>query len=684
MALVRPCAELIVDNAHADGLLEKHGFAYDWRFDAAKDLVPGIADDFRASWIGDGCEIVPVLRALGLRGYAVKDDMRLEDWSVEAGDCWKVVTPDGRPRVAYLFWCDARPNRHGIVMSRQRYEPRIALWLWRFAPPAGQTEPVFIEVTLHGDGAGPAYTVQLPLHDEAHKYPRLWRHDPNQPEAYLVDELQRYDAARLAMLGGALEQHLWIEETDGVLVMSVSGVAEPWVYQPEDGQGPSRGHVSVTVRGHCAMFNLQPITYPAQGTARPARFIFVPDWMNRTPSYLPVTGGSGEVEVGEDEQASGGWTRPVVTLRTADPHRRPVVYLLHQYHQAQFGSGQSSPQSTAGRSVLLRLSWRRRMWRGWRFKAELRDFSGTCAWRGNEKVCVKAGWGAPVTQVMVGYLTGPRRERHGEEFLGRSTLEVEGKDYIGARLAGKKFMAWHGSPVGWNFAQWFRYVLNRAGVPDALITVEDDGYVIGAMPDKWLGRYEFGHDVEVVRALDAVVRARGWVWGVNPEGQIWAGPEPQYGGFPDFILDDDTVTEEDRVLRVSAERAGDEFRNYVAVFSGRRAVEAAIWHDEGSHRDPASDAFIADDWWRVLVEPDEPDPTTLAWQVFCDAQRWRADIVWETPGKPQLRPGMFVRVDASGLGVAEGSVFQIVEDIGIMEPERGLFRSVFYARAVDR
>jgi hypothetical protein len=220
-------------------------------------------------------------------------------------------------------------------------------------------------------------------------------------------------------------------------------------------------------------------------------------------------------------------------------------------------------------------------------------------------------------------------------------------------------------------------------VPPALIQVADDGYIIEAMPERWRSRYEFGHDVEVVDALDAVVADRGWTWGVNEQGRIWVGPEAQYGGVPDFILDDQAVAEGDRVVRIEAARAEEGFRNYVAVFSSREGIEAAVWHDEASHRDPNAAAFIGDDWWEVLVRPDELSPEVLGWQRLQEARRSRCEIVWETLGKPELRPGMFVEARVTDLGVPTGAVFQLVEDVGLMDVERGVFRSLFLARAVD-
>jgi hypothetical protein len=226
-------------------------------------------------------------------------------------------------------------------------------------------------------------------------------------------------------------------------------------------------------------------------------------------------------------------------------------------------------------------------------------------------------------------------------------------------------------------------VLNRAGVPDALIVAADDGYVIEAMPDRWKSRYEFGNDVQVTAALDAVVSGRGWMWGVDYLGRIWTGPEPAYSGTPDFVLDQAAMAEEDRIVAVEAERAAENFRNYVAVFAGHDDLDAAIWHDEASHRDPSSAAFIGDDWWDVVVAPDEPNPAMLAWQIFTDDRRERCDLVWETAGKPSLRPGMFVQVAVDGLDVPSDAVFQIVEDAGRMDMKRGIFRSLFLARAID-
>jgi len=683
MALIGPAAELVVDNPDADGLLEKHGYAYDWRFEPGKNADPVTATSLHPSWIGENCELVPVLHALGLRGYATKVDMELGQWQIVVGEYWKTARPAGRPRAKYLFWHDARPNQSGSVLSRGEFEPRVALWAWRFSPPDGQTDLVMLEITLHGNGLGPAYSLQIPLHDYLHKYPRLWRHEVGEAGPHLVDELQRYDAARMGMSDDAAEQQVWIEETDGVLVMNLTGAAEPWVYKPEDGQGPSRGHVSVTFRGHCGLFNLQPIQYPSQGTAQPSSFIAVPEWMTQTPQYLPVTGGVGAAVASEDPASGSGLTRPVVTLVRTQSFKRPVVYTLHQYHEPQFRAGVSTPRSTAGDENLLKLRWRRRLYRGWRFWAELRDFERVYDWRGNEKVSVKAGWESAATQVMVGYLSGPARRRETGEYLGRSTVEIEGRDYIAGRLAGRKYMAWYGSPVGWNFAQWFTHVLRRSGVPPSLLEVADDGYVIEAAADRRRTRYQFRNDVDVVQALDELVRSRGWVWGVNEQGKIWAGPRAQYGGVADFVLDDKAVREEERLVWVEAERAAEGFRNYVAVFSSAEGMDAAIWHDEASHRDRQAAAFIGDDWWEVIVAPDEREPWVAAWQTFQETRQWRCDILWETSGQPGLKPGQFVEVRVGGLGVPEGVVFQIVEDVGILDRQEGVFRSVFLAKAID-
>ncbi len=683
MQPIRPAAELVVDNPHADGLLEKHGFGHDWTFEDPQHDRPGAAEDFVPGWILDGCEIIAPLRAVGLRGYAVKADMSLDGWQVLASDYWKLARPAGRPRAAYMFYYDARPNQYGSVISAAEYEPRICVWLWRFSPPDGQTYPVFVEITLHGDGAGPSYTVQVPLHDETYKYPRLWRHEVGATDPHLVDELQRYDAGELTMRHGVAEQVVWIEETDGVLIVYLTGASEPWVYRPEDGLGPSRGRVSVTIRGHCAMFNLQPIQYPQSGTARPSAFISVPDWMNQTPQYSAVAGGEGTVQIQAEAGEAAGQTRPVIQLSSTQPGRRPVVYLVHQFHDAIFSAGQSAPQSTAGTDALVRLSWRRRFPRGWSFRAVLRDFDAAFNWRGNEKATVKAGWDEADAQVMVGYLSAPRYLRDADEFMGRRLVEVEGRDLIWARLLRRKFMAWHCSPVGFNFAAWMRHVLGRAGVPPALIDVPDDGYVIAEMPQKWQRRFAFGHDVPVVDAIDAVVNSRGWVWGIDESGRIWAGPEPQYSGTPDFVLDETTASEEDLIEMVAAERATEAFRNYVAVFTSRYGVQAAILHDGDSHRNPAAEDFIGDDWWIVEVAPDEVEPAALAQRLFSDHNRMSCQIIWQTPGRPQLKPGQFVEVRVDGLGVAEGTVFQIIEDIGLVDYERGVFRSVFLGRLAE-
>lgn len=680
MSTVRPNAKLTIDNPDADGLLSKHGFGYDWRFQFDAQANPSAAPHFRAGWLLDNCEIIPSIQALGLRGYAVKADMSLDDWTVLYGQgYWREETPKGRPAVRWLAYTDARANQYGSVMSNGIFEPRVAVWLIRFLPPPDQADPVFVEITLHGETV--SYVLQVPLHDQTYKYPRLHRDLGEGPE--LVDEWQVAAGRGIVLSNDVVVQAWWIEETDGLLIISAEGADEPWVYEPEnDDLRPQAGHVTVTFRGHCGLFNLQPISYPASGTAKPARYMPVPDWMNASDAnYLAVVSPRGEGTVSVADDSRGDYLhRPAVTLTASHPHRRPIVYAVHQYHRPTFSAPRSSPEGTAGRAELLHLTWTRRWPRGWEFRAVLRDPEGHWADRAklNCKCTVEAGWDGDYQPIMVGYLQRPGQTRGADS---QKRLELEGRDYVLARLVDKKYCAWPCSPDGWVLAEWVRWMLNRAGVPDDLLDITDDGYIVPRQRRKQT-QFEFRHDTPLLRALDEVLASHNWLLWIKPDGKIAVGPEPQYSGTPDFTLDEDSMTADDVIYRIEATSEG-EPRNYVAVFYGTDVV-AEIWHDEASHRDPSDPDFIGDDWWRVVVEPDQPAPAQRAQALLLQSMRRRQLLRWETVGKPSLKPGDFVKVEVDGIGVPSGTIFRIIEDRATLDNERLEFRHSFVGEIVEQ
>ncbi len=500
----------------------------------------------------------------------------------------------------------------------------------------------------------------------------------------LVDEWERADAAALGTLDGVTHQTLWIEETDGLLMIRAYGVAEPWVYDPgDDALAPQDGHVSITVRGHSCMANVQPIVYPT-GTAMPQAYATVPDWMQQdVVSYLGVSRGEGTKQV-EDDYGGPGLHRPVITLGppVGDEHSRPILYLCHQIHEPVFSAARSSPTETQGRKELVELTWTRRWPRDWRMTATLRDPEDYWLARAvkNAKVTVQAGWDNTLQQIGVFYLTdSPRTWEAGDE---TRYAEVTGVDYIMARLADRKYLAWSCNPEHWYLSQWVAWRLRCAGVPTALQDITSDDYMVQKR-DRKSCEWDFRQDDLLLPALDDLLRSHGWELGITHEGKIRAGARPSYGGTPDFVLDDATQTGDTVIERIEVGVDGDAFRNYSTVFRHEDGLESATWADTDSHKTPGDSQFIGDDWWDVRVETDLADLAVRAEEMIRKRLARSHLVRWTTVGQPQLRPGMFVRVDVDHLGVAKGTVFMIVEDRAELDGDALSFRHSFVGELVE-
>jgi hypothetical protein len=106
---------------------------------------------------------------------------------------------------------------------------------------------------------------------------------------------------------------------------------------------------------------------------------------------------------------------------------------------------------------------------------------------------------------------------------------------------------------------------------------------------------------------------------------------------------------------------GTTFANSVFVRIDRGAEQdVAWWRDVDSQQDPNADDFIGDDWWHVLVGYDEQSAAALAERILAERHQRQKMLHFRCSGKPGLFPDHFVRVEASGINVPSGSVFQTV------------------------
>jgi hypothetical protein len=143
----------------------------------------------------------------------------------------------------------------------------------------------------------------------------------------------------------------------------------------------------------------------------------------------------------------------------------------------------------------------------------------------NQVIAVSAGWNADLalTPLFTGRLTGPLRspKRAGGKF-DPTTLTVAD---AAASLVEARTGALTGTWAGRSAAESIADLLQAGGVNAARITVTDDVSPLMGKDSSGL-RFEAGESI--LRLLDGITKARGWVWGCDHLGNFYAGPEADY------------------------------------------------------------------------------------------------------------------------------------------------------------
>lgn len=705
---------------------------------------PNSGDTAAAYWsrVAPPSEYIPELQGCGPRGYAVKADMVLADWTQGVGT-WYLAQYGGTPQAQYLWWPGAGVDEYAQAYSTTYRYQDVALWLWRAGAPDGQVIPAYTLIALPGETTGYTWALYLPLNAQATdiKYPRLL-YGPTgttlDPAQHCVDEWQAPCMISTATQQ-AREEYLSISNPDGHLLIRYSEAPEGWLYRPTGGVTLPRSGLVVEPHGHAVAFNAAPITYPTESFCTPRVRLTVPAWITQTGcTYYQVAHEPGPEADGNlqaatnyvltttDAQRADGaeyWGKPLVKF-VSDGYRQPVCYAVAELWPPTFSAARSEPVSLTGTGQTL---WAEGhvddTWRGATCRIGLRVAPADSVWKGNNKVSVDAGWaeGGGTTDPTVtasrqftGYVTNQQR-RKGSEELGFVEVELTCEDGIAARLLGKRFMWQHaaygglttGTEVEYGedtgregeFAYYQRipitagdlvhHILNRAGVPDALIhshIVNSTGSLAWHLPRAQRGGdllWDFAADEEVVSALDKIAQAVYAYFGVDQNGTYGMWSRSVYGGTPDFVLDDDTTTEADFAYEVTSERGYDEFRNYVVAVVGQGA-NTSSWvaptYPAATHTVTSDPDFIGEDWWEILLETDASGDYAamlLAMQRYSELVKRRQVVRWSGPGRAALFPGHFVRVDSSGLDVPVGTVFRIVDKSWRVEQTSGEFTTNF-------
>jgi hypothetical protein len=693
--LIRPTAELAFDVADVNGRINQWGFGYDWMFKAERQERPSGREAFEPIWEMNNCQIIPGLDLLALQGNLPVRDMDLAFWSFTHGEnYWALERPDSYPRALWLSYKRSEPDTKGLAVSNVSVAPRFGVHLIDFVPPPNQTEQVFTAIELRSIGDDVNYRLELPLHSETKKYPELYYSEgavDDNTDWILRDRLERTDYASSARDTRILRRSVSFEETDGCILITFSGISEPWIFRPRALERPTAGFVAVEFKGHAGMLNSVDIEYPTSGWARPYERKEWPIVINPTTSYKWSESfySNGTVTVLEDtEIVDGSWeSRPVITLTRTDKYNRPLVSVVHEIHDATLTDPRSDPKSTQTQATamaaigkdpaeLQSLTYRRFLRRGWSFSATLRDphrIWGAYL-KPNMQVAISAGWSGSHNAIMVGYIERPKVDRQARREQGITPVyTIKGVDFIGARMQAKKFMLWPCSPLSdgpptrtagqWYLDEWGQWWLTRCGFGGTFTC--PTGIEVKAIDQEGAKElpWDFDQRTEVVKGLDQVFKAHGLTpLGVDANGDLYTEDDVGYTAPPDFELNEATATGDDVIELVHMDVEDKDFRNLVAAIDRDRNVWAA-W-DEDSTSTPGDDYYIGDQWMQVISADDGSDPGAQADQRLTEAMRTRRLVKWTRNLKTDLPPGSWVNVNIDDIGIAANTVMRVIQDEG--------------------
>jgi len=722
MSHLRAVCQATIDNPHADGIVNDGGFGLlrQFRFRDHFSTRPGdLSERPEPEWDYSAggqynVEPLPELRAVAPRGICDCADMTLYDPATGAGDwqmtnvsglgncsnLWKEFYPVGHPRAKHLFFYDSRGaysselGYYGEITSRFSFheDTNFTLEAFRYAPnpTLPQAGYCYLEVNLLGDSQTGQWALVLPVAgtEAQARFPRLgWRVTPGD-EWQVLTEFHT-DAHEVgALRRKPFEQRITWETIDGHILLNIEGRRQVYYIPPAlrlpEGPFIAAGPMRIIVYGHAAIVNVTQVKYPLgelvdcyveRAAYLPVdNTIFTPTPECRSLAWEPE-GTAAEASAPKTTEGDEDRYRPRISFTSPHNYRRAVAYLHQLDLPPVISDGESDPYETQGNDVLV--SAEGRLTNEWRnaecvvaLEMDRADVGGMPEWKGNNKLSVVAGWDDGGSQdaatQFTGYLVKGLHHRDGRR-PERVHIDLRARDGF-IRLE-RKYWNNLGSFVEWTLEEAFHRILNQCGIPDGRISFGGDtGLVIPAGARRSEPRFDFPADTRVPDGLNKLVSACGYVWGVDQSGTWFCRPPVEYGDTPDFTLDDDTLAAEDVTFRLSAENIDDPVRtvargfvNSVFVRIDRSGEPEEAWRrDVASHQDENAADFIGDDWWHVFVGYDEQSASALAERLLAERQQRQKLLHFRCHGKPQLFPDHFVKVQATGIGVPQDSIFRIV------------------------
>lgn len=707
MAYVKVAAKLTTDLPIRNGYISRYGIGRDWEAAEIRDFQPGpqfLSADMwgQYSWLYNGeFEYLSPLKGIAPISKTQRPNMALSDWSVISGS-WKETPSAGYLKTTYLHAYDGRPNlvatgEFGRIESVATFAPAIKLWMWRFPGDAADTDPATVEVHFLGNGGVPEYIVGFPARSLSGAY---WQDETGNSDQVmngpyllgrplgvttyaLIDQASGGGSPQKAQEAGegAAFMSATIEFIDGWFLCRMSGVEQPWAFQGQwsdandvrrtfDAAAMATGKLRIYVTGHTAMVAVAQLAYSTSSVLRPAVYMQVAPNVETTPSYRTVTGGAGTVTVAPEYSGSDK-ARPVVTFASGGSSLRSVLYNVQEYRAATIGGASSSETVTLADDSFKLYKLEGELtdkWRGATLTATIKSKLGVQVdeikpnrWC---KAEVSLDNGSAYTTLFTGYYQSIEKTRDPDNGPGdRSVATIHAVDGIEARL-GHHQTLYHCSYEGWPVGDWFRHVLNRCGIPAALISVDAacEAMTLPTATLKGDRRFQFRPQEQVVAMLDMGAECRDLQWGQNQTGVYFIRPRPVHtAGAYSYTLDAASVTDTDIMLSVKAAIEPAEFFTALHCFVGRGLDMRSLseW-DIPAQATPTDLHYIGDYWPKVVIEPEYDDALTLVRRLWAQRTEQARMLYWTSHYHHDLLPDAYVRVQVPNIDIPTNSIYRVI------------------------
>lgn len=634
------------------------------------------------------------------------------DWRQHTHETWRkqvaFYQPDGEVGSGYLRTVDSLGVSQGVMVW---YKLLAATDVDEDDDPV-QTGIAF-QLGLRTDGLA-HYLIDCPNHHKDAPSAAYWtitrRNFGGDDSAELVDRrvAPRPQGGRQ---GDPEAEWLCIIPVVGRICIASSRDPEKWwVYTRPGGAWPTSGRFAVRVYGGRAWVLPAYVAFADQSVLRGAE----QTW----PDELTLAGEARVVAeavtfdsptehtfVGAVVNPSGRNTYPTVTITNAGPSnafgrlRTPLVYALQEVHRTVLGVGAGGDPldlTSFVKALMVNVQAEERgavatlRLRNWLFTGSgytlgylsplLRGVGKVTidlahqyadSTPDGDFVRVMTGWASRLTPAMDGIWPH---------------LELELGDRAWLWSDGQATMFDLCDVSGWDFADAVTLILTHWGVDEADIIFpadyDDHARQVPFQAGGAGGRFD--PEASILDVIDTLCE-RCWMrWRLRPDGKPEFRYYPEAVGSPDFVLDDDTVTPEDKVaLPVAMTLDYSSIRN-VARVRGITPWGTEIesrWVNQPSVIDPDSPIYTGRVMQVVRSEPDNADPVPTAGRLLHEHVTGGHELTWESIGR-DLWPGDVVQVNVDHLAVAAGTLFRVTGAVHRWTSPELRWRSEFSGRII--